>query len=87
MSRKNSTPHFDAHVLVVEDNMINKIVITKIQRSFGITYEVANEGKQALDKISEKDVYNLILMDIQMPVMDGYTATIKLRALGLRIIC
>jgi len=80
---------FEAHILVVEDNMINQIVITKILKSFGLTYDVANDGQQALDKINKENKYDLILMDIQMPIMDGYTATKHLRAIGLSdlIIC
>lgn len=86
---QNSNLQFDGHILVVEDNMINQIVITKILKSLGITYEVANDGQQGVDKILEKNDYDLVLMDIQMPVMDGYTATRKLRAIGLSelIIC
>jgi len=87
--QQDTVLQFDGHILVVEDNMINQIVITKVLKSFGLTYDIANDGQQGLDKILEKNNYDLVLMDIQMPVMDGYTATQQLRALGLSelIIC
>ena len=87
--QQESLSQFDGHILVVEDNMINQIVITKVLKSFGLTYDIANDGQQGLDKVLEINNYDLVLMDIQMQVMDGYTATIKLRALGFTdlIIC
>jgi len=87
--KQQNTKTFDAHILVVEDNLINQIVITKVLKSFGLTYDVVNDGQQAVDKILNNNTYDLVLMDIQMPVMDGYTATKELRALGFSelIIC
>lgn len=72
------------HVLVVEDNKLNQMVMRKILGSSPhITFEVANNGQEALDFLV-KDNYHLILMDLQMPVMDGYEATkiIRSGALG-----
>jgi CheY-like chemotaxis protein len=68
----------DANVLLVEDNLINqKIVILSIQKLVK-NIDVANNGKEALDKFGTSK-YDLILMDIQMPVMDGIIATKKIR--------
>jgi CheY-like chemotaxis protein len=68
----------DANILLVEDNLINqKIVILSVQRLVK-NIDVANNGKEALDKFGTSK-YDLILMDIQMPVMDGIIATKKIR--------
>jgi CheY-like chemotaxis protein len=70
----------DANILLVEDNLINqKIVILSIQKLVK-NIDVANNGKEALDKFGTSK-YDLILMDIQMPVMDGIIATKKIREL------
>jgi signal transduction histidine kinase/ActR/RegA family two-component response regulator len=64
----------DMKVLVVEDNKINQIVVKKHLLHLGIECDFANDGQQALEylKVQQPD---LILMDLQMPVMDGFTAT------------
>jgi CheY-like chemotaxis protein len=68
----------DACVLLVEDNLINqKIVVLSIQKMVK-NIDVANNGKEALDKFGTSK-YDIILMDIQMPVMDGIVATKKIR--------
>jgi CheY-like chemotaxis protein/signal transduction histidine kinase len=70
----------DANVLLVEDNSINqKIVILSLKNKIK-NIEVANNGKEALDKFGTTK-YDLILMDIQMPVMNGIVATRKIREL------
>ncbi|MDD5272362.1 MAG: response regulator [Methylovulum sp.] len=67
-------------VLVVEDNKINqKVIIAKLAR-FELVPDVAENGQLALDKLAKKR-YDLILMDCQMPVLDGYAATRALRLL------
>lgn len=70
-------------VLLVEDNEINLIIETKIFRGLGFQIETANDGDVAVGKIknSRPGDYNLILMDIQMPVMDGWKATCAIRSL------
>jgi len=62
------------HVLLVEDNMVNRQVAQRILGLLGLSIEVAENGKEAIDKL-EKGRFDLVLMDCQMPVMDGYTAT------------
>ncbi len=69
-------------VLLVEDNAINQRVAVGLLDLARCEVDVAANGKEAIDKI-ESNCYNLILMDCQMPVMDGYTATRKIRNMEL----
>ncbi|CAK0760660.1 two-component system, sensor histidine kinase [Gammaproteobacteria bacterium] len=66
-------------VLVVEDNLINCKVIEALLRQFGVTVTLVKNGQQALDAIMEGNLADLILMNLHMPVMDGYTATERIR--------
>ena len=58
-------------------------------KKMGVTYDIAEDGQQAVTKITNSSHYDLVLMDIQMPVMDGYSATTVLREKGFKdlIIC
>lgn len=77
-STKSEVTLKDANVLLVEDNQINqKIVILSLKNTVN-SIDVAANGKEALDKFG-KSKYDIILMDIQMPVMDGIVATKKIR--------
>jgi PAS domain S-box-containing protein len=67
-----------ALVLLVEDNEINQQVARELLEQAGLNVEIANHGQEAI-KMVERTDYDVVLMDIQMPVMDGYTATKKLR--------
>ncbi|MBF0119592.1 MAG: response regulator [Desulfobacterales bacterium] len=67
-------------ILVVEDNEINQEVAREILESEGIIVDIASNGEEACDKIKKTD-YDAVLMDINMPVMDGYTATMTIRKL------
>ena len=76
--------NFDGkRVLLVEDNELNSEIAEEILRDEGILVETAGDGYVALQKVMENKAgyYDLILMDIQMPVMDGYQATKEIRAL------
>ncbi len=66
------------HLLLVEDNEINQIVAQEILKNMGYTMDTANNGLEALELL-EKNNYVAVLMDIQMPIMDGYTATQRIR--------
>ncbi len=66
------------HLLLTEDNEINQLVAQEILQAAGFTVDIANHGQEALDML-EQNTYDAILMDIQMPVMDGYAATLKIR--------
>ena len=70
------------HVLVVEDNEINREIATFMLESVGIAPACVNNGKEALDKLKE-GTYDCILMDVMMPVMGGLEATRQLRAMGI----
>lgn len=66
-------------VMVVEDNKVNQQVASELLTQAGIEVVLADNGQQALDKLAQNPV-DCILMDVQMPVMDGYTATRHIRA-------
>ncbi len=79
------TPDFiSKHLLLVEDIEINRQLSEMLLRRLGFNVESAENGLDAVQKLeaSEKGHYDAILMDIQMPVMNGYEATEKIRALG-----
>ncbi len=67
-----------ARVLLVEDNELNQMVAVELLRDAGFDVDVVGNGQQAIDRLAE-DSYDLVLMDMQMPVMDGETATRLLR--------
>jgi CheY-like chemotaxis protein len=69
-----------ARVLVVEDNEINQQVAQELLEGLGLTVEIANNGKKALEILSKKgEQFDGVLMDLQMPEMDGYQATRLIR--------
>jgi len=72
-----------ARLLVVEDNEINLKMLLKILSRSGMQIDTAHNGRDALEKIQRRGggAYDLVLMDINMPIMDGYTSTIRIREL------
>ena len=71
-------------ILLVEDNELNREIATEIIGMTGVTIDIAENGKIAVEKVMEapEKWYDLILMDIQMPIMNGYEATAAIRALA-----
>ena len=73
-------PRINAHLLVVEDNPFNQIVAKGLLEQAGATVDLADDGLKALNILRKQKVkYDLILMDVQMPLMDGFTTTRILR--------
>ncbi len=66
------------HVLLVEDNVMNRFIATKCLSHFGCTVEEAENGQVALERLAQRS-YDLVLMDIQMPVLDGLETTKVIR--------
>ena len=73
-----SPTEFHGHVLLVEDNPANQMVAKGLLSRYGLTIDIANNGQEALNLIDTHH-YDLVVMDCQMAVMDGYTATRELR--------
>ncbi|HEX5011703.1 MAG TPA: MASE1 domain-containing protein [Planctomycetota bacterium] len=67
-----------ARVLLVEDNAVNLKVVARLLQSFGCTVQTAENGQQALERLTPGR-FDVVLMDAQMPVMDGYAATREIR--------
>jgi signal transduction histidine kinase/CheY-like chemotaxis protein/HPt (histidine-containing phosphotransfer) domain-containing protein len=74
----HAPPHFDANVLVVEDNAVNRDVATGILENMGCRVASACNGERAL-RAFEQERFDLILMDCEMPVMDGFEAASRIR--------
>jgi len=69
---------FNLNVLVVEDFPVNQLLVKALLKKLGVTYDLAENGQQCIDMLTSGQ-YDIILMDINMPVMDGITATQKIR--------
>ncbi|WP_018605796.1 hybrid sensor histidine kinase/response regulator [Uliginosibacterium gangwonense] len=69
----------DMRILVVEDNIINQELVCKFLSRAGMVFEIANHGVEAIETLSLKQDFEVVLMDCQMPVMDGYEATRNIR--------
>ncbi len=70
--------HADAHLLVAEDNRMNQDLLRHLLQNWRLRFQVVNNGKDVLSAL-EKQHFDLVLMDIQMPEMDGYTAAQQIR--------
>jgi len=73
-SPTGATPQ-SVRILVVEDNQVNQKVVTAVLRKRGFYIELANDGQEALNKLEKSAAFDLVLMDVQMPVLDGLEAT------------
>jgi len=76
----DATLFHDVHVLLVEDNPVNQRVAQMHLAKLGCTVNTVNDGQQAMHAMMQDDAYDLVFMDCQMPVMDGFAATKNIRA-------
>lgn len=79
----SETDFSDLELLIVEDNELNRLVMQKMLVHYGLYFECAENGLEAVDKVRSKQ-YDLILMDLHMPEMDGFNATKKIRDMGIK---
>ena len=79
--------HYEGkHILLVEDNELNREIAEEMLKNAGFIVDSVNDGIDAVERMKalDENAYDLILMDIQMPKMDGYTATKEIRHLPNR---
>jgi len=71
------------HALIVEDNQVNAKVLTALVKRIGLSSDLAENGEVAVQAVKNRN-YDVIFMDLQMPVMDGFAATVRIRKNGNR---
>jgi len=80
MTRERFSDFANKRILIVEDNVINQKVLSSLLVPAGVEIALANNGQEAVDMIKEKKIaFDLVLMDINMPILDGYAATEMIR--------
>jgi CheY-like chemotaxis protein len=67
------------NVILAEDNAFHQRLVQEILKKFDINLSIVNNGKELLERLAENRIYDLVLLDIQMPVMDGYAAVDAIR--------
>ena len=77
-TEQTDTPELNLNVLLAEDNKVNQIVATTILNKLGCQYKAVENGEQVLDALKQEN-FDVVLMDCQMPVMDGFEATRAIR--------
>lgn len=80
----DAAPTLQGRVLLVEDNPVNRLIAAEMLKSCGLDVVEAEDGQQALETI-DREHFDLVLMDIQMPVLDGYEATQRIREREARL--
>jgi len=82
--QENELHQYNAHILIAEDNMVNQLLVSSLLEEREITFDIANNGEEAVN-LAQMNSYDLVLMDINMPIQDGLSATRELRESGYEV--